>query len=331
MEEFHRASLDKKTADRIKAVLLISKGYTYPQIKEILLLDERTLNRYKHIYQEQGIDGLVANNYQGRQSALSEEQIELLKTELRLHLYPTAEAICDYVNKTFHVRYSAKGMVALLHRIGFSYKKATIVPGKIDTGKQQQFVKTYCRRYKNLPDNEKVYFLDGCHPTYNSHAGYAWIERGEQFKIPSQDGRQRVNLLGAYDPKEGEAVVNEYGTLNQESMIHFLHKLHALNPGKKLHIILDNARYQHAKAVMETAKELGIHLKYLPAYSPNLNLIERYWGYLKKNVLVNKYHKTFEQFKEAILKFTRNASKKQKVALLKYIPEKFHLLEPAFA
>ena len=65
LEEFHRACLDKKTADRIKAVLLISDGFTYPQIKKILLLDERTLNRYKHIYQEQGIDGLAANNYQG--------------------------------------------------------------------------------------------------------------------------------------------------------------------------------------------------------------------------------------------------------------------------
>ena len=331
LEEFHRACLDKKTADRIKAVLLISKGFTYPQIKEILLLDERTLNRYKHIYQEQGIDGLVANNYQGRQSTLSEEQILLLKIELRQHLYPTAESVCDYVEKTYHVRYSVKGMVALLHRIGFSYKKATVVPGKIDTDKQRRFEKTYRRRYKNLPDSEKVYFLDGCHPTYNSHAGYAWIERGEQFKIPSQDGRQRVNLLGAYDPKEGEAVVHEYGTLNQESMINFLWKLYALNPGKKLHVILDNARYQHAKAVKVTAKELGIHLKYLPAYSPNLNLIERYWGYLKKNVLVNKYHATFEQFKEAILKFTRSSSKKQKVALLKYIPEKFHLIEPAFS
>jgi len=328
LEEFHRACLDKKTADRIKAVLLISDGFTYPQIKKILLLDERTLNRYKNIYQEQGIDGLVANNYQGRQSALNEEQIELLKTELRLRLYPKAEEVCAYVKKTFYVRYSGKGMVALLHRIGFSYKKASIVPGKIDTEKQRRFVDTYRRRYKNVSNNEKVYFLDGCHPTYNSHAGYAWIERGEQFKIPSHDGRQRLNLLGAYGPKGVEAVVREYGTLNQESMIDFLRKLQTLNPGKKLHIILDNARYQHVQAVMETAKELGIHLKYLPAYSPNLNLIERYWGYLKKNVLENKYYETFEKFKEAILKFTRSASKKHKVALLKYIPEKFHLLEP---
>ena len=113
----------------------------------------------------------MANNYQGRQSAVSEEQIGLLKTELRQHLYPTAEAACDYVNTTFHARYSAKGMVALLHRIGFSYKKATVVPGKIDADKQQRFVKTYRRRYKNLPDNEKVYFSDGCTPPTTAMRG----------------------------------------------------------------------------------------------------------------------------------------------------------------
>ena len=46
LEEFHRACLDKKTADKIKAVLLISDGFTYPQIKKILLLDERTGHRW---------------------------------------------------------------------------------------------------------------------------------------------------------------------------------------------------------------------------------------------------------------------------------------------
>ena len=50
LEEFHRACRDKKTADKIKAILLMSQGFTYAQIEKILLLDERTLNRYKNIY-----------------------------------------------------------------------------------------------------------------------------------------------------------------------------------------------------------------------------------------------------------------------------------------
>ena len=329
LEEFHRACLDKKTADRIKAILLIADGFTYQQIEKILLLNERTLSRYKRIYLEQGIDGLVANNYQGKQPKLSEEQINQLKKELDRKLYTTAESICEYVVKTYSVRYTAQGMVQTLRSLGYRYKKTTIVPGKMDSEKQKKFVKMYKRRYKRLSDNEKVYFIDGSHPTYNSHAGYGWIAVGKRFALKSQDGRMRLNLMGAYDPKLGEAIVREYGTLNQESTINFLHYLKSLNNGKKINIIWDNVRYQHAKAVIAEAKKLKIHIVYLPGYSPNLNLIERYWGFLKKKVLVNRHYETFEEFKSAILLFSRNKSKRFKRALFKYIPEKFHLLEPA--
>jgi transposase len=330
LEEFHRACIDKKTADRIKAILLIADGFTYQQIERILLLDERTLNRYKSIYRAKGIDGLVANNYQGRQNKISDEEIEILKRELRTEIYSTAESICKYVRKTIGGKYSVKGMVQLLHRIGFSYKKTTIVPGKADIEQQERFVKTYEKRYKRHSKEEKVYFLDGCHPTYNNHAGYAWIEKGSRFDIKSNDGRQRINILGAYEPKTAEEIIGEYETLNQEAVIDFLKRLSKRNVGIKIHLICDNARYFYAKAVREKAEEMGIKMIYLPEYSPNLNLIERYWGYLRKKVMTNKYYETFEQFRNAIITFSRNKSKKKKSELLNYIPEKFHLLKPVF-
>ena len=198
----------------------------------------------------------------------------------------------------------------------------------MDTVKQKNFVKMYKRRFKRPVKDQIVYFLDGSHPTYNSHAGYGWIAVGKRFTIKSQDGRKRINLMGAYEPKTCEVIVIEYETLNQESMIDFLIILKKRNPVKRIHIIWDNASYQLANSVKEKAKELGIKLIYLPGYSPNLNLIERYWGFMKKKVLVNQYYETFDKFKEAIMTFTKSKSKRLKKALLKYIPEKFHLLEP---
>jgi hypothetical protein len=61
-----------------------------------------------------------------------------------------------------------------------------------------------------------------------------------------------------------------------------------------------------------------------------LNLIERYWGFLKKRVLINHYYETYERFKEAILTFSRSKSKRLKKILQRYIPEKFHIIEPVF-
>jgi transposase len=328
LEEFHRACLDKRTADKIKAILLMAQGFTYEEIEKILLLDERTLNRYKKVYRNEGIDGLVANNYQGKSSKLSDEQINELRAELDANLYQTAEEVCEYVLKRFKVRYTVKGMVQTLHRLGYSYKKASSVPGKADKEQQEAFVKRYKRRYKKLSEGEKVYFMDGSHPTFNNHAGYGWIRKGGRFELPSQDGRKRINLLGAYNPKEGEVVIRDYETLNQWAVIAFLKVLRKRNGEAKLHIICDNARYQHAKEVKKAAKELNVHLIYLPGYSPNLNLIERYWGFLKKRILANRYYKTFELFRDAIRTFSRSKSKRLKRLLQSYIPEKFHIIEP---
>ncbi len=80
-------------------------------------------------------------------------------------------------------------------------------------------------------------------------------------------------------------------------------------------IILDNARYQRCKVVTEKAAELGIELLFLPPYSPNLNLIERLWKFVKKQVLYSKYYEKFEDFKAAITKCLEQSETKHKEAL----------------
>ena len=82
---------------------------------------------------------------------------------------------------------------------------------------------------------------------------------------------------------------------------------------------MDNARYQRCKYVIERAQELGIELLFLPSYSPQLNLIERLWKFVKKKCLYSHYHKDFKAFKEAIsncLKQTQNEYKDELARLL---------------
>jgi transposase len=97
LEESHRVCLDKKTADRRKTILLINKGFTYKQIEEILLIDERTINRYKNLYKNEGIDGPAANNYQGARYKLSDERIDILKKELNEKIYMNSRMIGDFI------------------------------------------------------------------------------------------------------------------------------------------------------------------------------------------------------------------------------------------
>jgi len=104
-----------------------------------------------------------------------------------------------------------------------------------------------------------------------------------------------------------------------QSVCDLLWKLHELHPDRPITLVLDNARYQKCKLLSEQAERLGLDLLYLPPYSPNLNIIERLWQFVKKNCLYSKYYPDFETFKQAIsscLSHTRDQHKKQLDTLL---------------
>ena len=64
--------------------------------------------------------------------------------------------------------------------------------------------------------------------------------------------------------------------------------------------VLDNARYQKCALVQALATSLGIELLYLPSYSPNLNLIERLWRFVRKESLDSTFYEDFAHFTDAI-------------------------------
>jgi transposase len=88
--------------------------------------------------------------------------------------------------------------------------------------------------------------------------------------------------------------------------------------------VLDNAPYNHADPVTRAARELRIQLLYLPTYSPNLNLIERFWKFLKCKVARNHFYATFAEFRTAVQKVLNNiASYDDELASL--MTERFQL------
>lgn len=107
--------------------------------------------------------------------------------------------------------------------------------------------------------------------------------------------------------------------INAESFCALLLKIAELHLSAPITLILDNARYQKCKIVKELAESLSIELLYLPPYSPNLNLIERLWKFVKKKCLWSKYYSDFQTFKNAItdcLSLTHTAYKKELDSLL---------------
>ena len=82
------------------------------------------------------------------------------------------------------------------------------------------------------------------------------------------------------------------------------------NIGIPIKLIMDNAKYQKCNLVKVAAARLKIELIYLPSYSPNLNLIERFWKFVKKKSLYSKYYGSFSLFRSAIEKVLDNENSK---------------------
>jgi transposase len=129
--------------------------------------------------------------------------------------------------------------------------------------------------------------------------GFLWCF--ERLFVKTGSGRQRFNVLGALNAVTHELILVSNETyINAQSVCDLLNKIAALGLSLPITLVLDNARYQKCAMVMELAELLNIELLYLTAYSPNLNLIERLWKFVKKQCLYSIYYPNFQEFKKAI-------------------------------
>lgn len=159
-----------------------------------------------------------------------------------------------------------------------------------------------------LDEADRYYFVDATHPNHTPVLGYQWAPKGQRPKVLTNSGRQRLNILGAYNPREQDYIGFETtDNINAQSMIQLVQQLEAHQPTGRIILICDNARYNHARLLKTYLVETHsrVELIFLPPYSPNLNLIERLWGFMKDRIL-RTYYATFAAFQQAIAQFLKS-------------------------
>lgn len=155
---------------------------------------------------------------------------------------------------------------------------------------------------------KEVYFVDAAHFVWQGFLGFLWCFAKIWVKSPS--GRQRFNVLGALNAITKETITITNTTyINAWSVIELLFKLRQRHQikGIPITIILDNCGYQACNLVRLAAKLMSIELIFLPSYSPNLNLIERLWKFVKKKVLYSQEFSSFDAFCNEIKRCIENA------------------------
>jgi transposase len=324
-ERFHHPH--PRVQAKMEAVYLKSQGLLHNEICRLSRISENTLRSYLRQFQEGGIERLKRLDFAQPQSELADHR-EALEDYFRKNPpRSTAQAAAD-IERLTGIRRGQTQVRKFLTGMGLTCRKLGMIPAKADADEQREFLDE--RLWPRLRQAQRlrrvVGFVDAAHFVHGPFLGYLWCFVRLLMRGPS--GRKRFNVLGAID-----AVTHELTTVcndtvvNAQTVCELLRKLAARYAGLPLTLVLDNARYQRCALVQELAEALRIELLFLPAYSPNLNLIERLWKFVKKECLSCRYHEDFARFKAAIVECLEGVEGKHKPSIESLLTLNFQTFE----
>lgn len=278
-------------------------------------------------YKEQGIESFTQDTHYRPVSELEQYKGQIYE-DLTNNPVATAAEASERITALTGIKRSPTQVRQFMRSLGLKPLKVAGIPAKADPVKQADFLETSLEpRIEEAKSGKRaLLFMDASHFVWQLYLGVLWCI--SRIFVPAAAGRTRINVLGAYDPVKNKLIkIINRSYITSSTIIEILGKIKEAYGSMPISIVLDNARYQRCAAVIEKAAELHIELLFLPTYSPNLNLIERLWRFVKKDCLYSKYYPTANDFENAIVKCLDeiNTTKRDKVVSLMSL--KFQLFQ----
>src|SRR3954454_19021924 len=290
IERCRKETLDRRVYQRLTAVLTIAEGESREGVAHLLGIGLSQLGEWLRLYRNKGLDALCALHYKGDPGKLTAAQVNQLKEKVSTGCFRNSDQIRQWLFDTFGVSYTPSGVKDLLRRVGVSYHQVSGFLWKADPDEQKEFLGKHQRQKaqaRRQGPGTRRYYVDACHPVWGLDLVFScWLLVGQRFLVGMGSGRKRLNILGAYCP-DGQEYLDLRLTgdnINGEQFVNLLRLLRERHPEvKKFILYLDNARYYGKPVVQEwLARHPEFHREPVPPYSPNLNLIERLWKFLRQ-------------------------------------------------
>ena len=254
----------------------------------MLYLDDDTVRGWRERFRREGVRALSVFGWKGGASRLAPAQEAELTETLTRRLYPSTAAVMARLDQAYGVAYSKAGVIKLLHRLGFEWRKPKGLPARADVAAQEAFVAGYERLLTGLAPDEMVYFADAVHPEYQSRPAHGWVRKGEHLAVRRGKGRQRVNLAGALCLETGHCQIVEDVRITAETTVELFARLERKKPRQAPDPCHPRqCRHQPRPAAARVARpDCSIRPIYLPSYAPKLNAIERLWKVMHQHVIM---------------------------------------------
>ncbi len=315
--------IDERSKRKLLAIRMHVLDVPHGTIARTLNITDDTVTNYLKLYQSEGFGGLLENRFFQPTSKVA-PFLDAIKTSLAEEPVASAKEGAARIKKLTSFELSETQARRIMKQLGLEYRKTAAIPGGADPQLQLEFLthELLPRLEEAQKGERRVFFVDAAHFVLGAFLGMIWCFT--RLFIPSASGRQRYSVLGAVETRNHDLVtIQTTGSINADTVCDLIRKLDKEYPGEELTLVMDNARYQYNARVQGLAESLNIELLYLPAYSPNLNLIERVWKLVKAKCLRNRYYEEFDTFCSAIDAFLVSLRGKNKPMLQSLVTENF--------
>lgn len=307
----------KRLYIRFQVIRLALNGTTYKEISFITGVSEPTIVEYVKKFREDAISGLRMHYSTGRPPKLSEDQ-ELELYETIVNKVPdqcgfkvgknwNVPIIRIWIEQEFEVKYSKSGVRDLLHRLNLSFTCPTYTLAKADPKKQEEFIKRFNRLKNDLLHDtiDRIFFVDETMIRDYQAISKTWFPKGQQKKIKTFGKHWGAKIIGGIDYESGEVFCIQREKYTAKEFLSFLKIMVKNYKNERIVIILDNAPIHHAKLLKPFLEEHeeDLTLVFLPPYSPQLNIIEGLWGWLKEIVINNVFFDSAFKIHRAVKDF----------------------------
>jgi transposase len=292
---------------KMEVLWLKRHGLPHAQIAALAGVSLRTVQRYLDAYRAGGLPQVRRCHWRGPKTVLLRHERSLEEYFWDHPPRSTKEAAHVIFAQTGVRRGLTQVRAFLKTHLGLRYRKVAAIPVP-----PKKTIAEHAQEQARFLDQEleprlrearagrrAVFFVDAAHFVWAPFLGWLWCLT--RLFVRSATGRKRYNVLGALNAVTHEVIrVCNQGYVTAETVCTLLRTLAGAGVRVPITIVLDNARYQRCELVQALARQLGMHLLFLPSYSPNLNLIERLWRFVRKQSLNSTWFDAFEQFQGAI-------------------------------
>lgn len=306
LQQMNRQSRHHQVRQRAHCVWLYSQGMDVTQLLTVFPVNQKTIYNWLNAWAERGCAGLYNRPGRGSKPKLNDDQ----KAQVKLWVEDSPRQLKPVMAKIkarWGIKISRDTLKRVIKHFKMSWRRLRRVPAKRPSSAEYACKRFALEVLKGLDAAGliRLYYLDETGFTLEPPVPYAWQAIGTPLEIPSQRSK-RLNVLGFMHRQQGlESYVSEQSVTSDVVAT----CIEAFFPRVELPtvIVMDQASIHTGQQVKERRQEWaqrGLYLFDLPPYSPELNLIEIAWRFMKYEWIdINAYEnwKTLKNHVEEML------------------------------